>query len=156
MYQTGQQVPLACGHTRTAVFNDSHSPDAQLWCGPCDGMRSPADYTPVRYVNTRAVAAYAARLLAAGEAFAVWPSDTGRALWVAVQPDAGRTELGLRADTYDDFDAWLWCYPVTRSDRSDNDLIAVDLETWIHVNTRHDSVNTGCCNSMQPTDHQGK
>jgi hypothetical protein len=102
-------------------------------------------YVPVKYANTRAVAAYASRCLAAGQGVAIRPSDNGRRLWVDSDPDASRIELGTRADTWDDWDEWLWRYPVTdtgqpaRSDQpepGDDDTIEVDLETWIHVNTR--------------------
>jgi hypothetical protein len=99
----------------------------------------------VRYANTRAVAAYASKWLAAGQGVAIWPSDNGRRLWVDSDPDASRIELGTRADTWDDWDEWLWQYPAAdtgqpaRSDqpeRADDDMIEVDLETWVHVNTR--------------------
>jgi hypothetical protein len=72
---------------------------------------------PVRYANTRAVAAWAATRLAVGEYVAIWPSDNDRALRVDSDPDASRIED-------------------RRSDRSDDDTITVDLETWIHANTR--------------------
>ena len=39
--QTGDTVPLACGHARTVAFNDPHDTDALFWCNPCDGLRAP-------------------------------------------------------------------------------------------------------------------
>jgi hypothetical protein len=65
---------------------------------------------PRRYINTDEVAAYAAKWLASGQGVAIWPSDNGRALWADSDPDPSRIELGTRADTWDDFDAWLWRY----------------------------------------------
>lgn len=68
------------------------------------------------YVNTRAVARYAGEQFALGSAVSIFPSDNQRALWVDIprsHADAERIEVGMRADTYDDWDAWLWQYGVT-------------------------------------------
>jgi hypothetical protein len=46
--QTGQVIPLACGHAHTVQFNDPKDRAALFFCGTCDGLRAalPADTDP--------------------------------------------------------------------------------------------------------------
>jgi hypothetical protein len=40
--QTGEVIPLSCGHPHTVAFNDPHDTAARFFCGRCDGLRAPA------------------------------------------------------------------------------------------------------------------
>lgn len=37
--QTGQVIPLSCGHQHTVRYNDAHVPTARYFCNRCDGLR---------------------------------------------------------------------------------------------------------------------
>jgi len=104
--QTGEIIPLSCGHTRTVMFNDPHDTAARFWCDRCDGTRPAAPEAQFAPHDLRSWTADDI-LLGVYAAAELWHSTSGQDTYEVLngsQRDLLDKAAAVLADEYHDVD----------------------------------------------------